>query len=424
MRLNKNKLHLTAFILASFASLPVYVSAVFEKGDKRARIPGKPDDGQVIDTRPSLSPYPTVAPTVSHQPSGECMSFNLTIMTDMFPGETSWELFNPRSEVIFSSDDEDPLVNSTLHGFEKCIEMTCGDEDSFYEFVMKDSYGDGIIYPGYYEIHVDGDFIHRGGNFGDYEATNFTSCNYEAPSLSPSPTVAPSVSHQPSGECMPFDLSILPDNYPNETSWELFNPRGEVISSSSEEDPLVSDKIFVFQTCLGTYCADDSEYQFVIKDSFGDGIISPGFYKVFLDGELLKSGGNYTEEVVTFSSCPTSAPTVSAPPSPAPIPVCADSTDKFFYKFKDDGATPKLKKCSFFDGKSEGKRKKMCKTKAPTGSGHGSAKDVCPQTCDNCCDIEIEHLENEKANLKNEKEDLMKLVERYKYIFELYNIDV
>ena len=48
MRLNKNKLHLTAFILASFASLPVHVSAVFEKGDKRAKIPGKLDDGQEI----------------------------------------------------------------------------------------------------------------------------------------------------------------------------------------------------------------------------------------------------------------------------------------------------------------------------------------------------------------------------------------
>eukprot|EP01083_Nonionella_stella_P211031 763466_1 len=52
MRLNKKTLHLTAFILASFASLPAHVSAVFEKaGDNKqaaAEIQRNPDDGEKI----------------------------------------------------------------------------------------------------------------------------------------------------------------------------------------------------------------------------------------------------------------------------------------------------------------------------------------------------------------------------------------
>ena len=47
MRLNKKSLHLTAFFLASIASLPAHVSAVLEKGGTQAgEIPGDPDDGE------------------------------------------------------------------------------------------------------------------------------------------------------------------------------------------------------------------------------------------------------------------------------------------------------------------------------------------------------------------------------------------
>ena len=50
MRLNKKTLHLTAFFLASIASLPAHVSAVLEKGGTQAGeiIPGNPDDGEEI----------------------------------------------------------------------------------------------------------------------------------------------------------------------------------------------------------------------------------------------------------------------------------------------------------------------------------------------------------------------------------------
>ncbi len=72
---------------------------------------------------------------------------------------------------------------------------------------------------------------------------------------------------------MPFKLLILTDNYPSEISWELFHPRGEVIASSVDKEPLDNGR-YEFEKCLGTYCAAENWYfKFVIKDSYGDGII-------------------------------------------------------------------------------------------------------------------------------------------------------
>ena len=103
---------------------------------------------------------------------------------------------------------------------------------------------------------------------------------------------------------------------------------------------------------------------------------------------------------------------------------CSDSaSDKFFFKFKNDGTTPVTKKCSFLQGKNKNQRKQICKKKAPVDSGYLSAKDVCPETCGNCCAVEIEHLENEKEDLENRLENSDKLVERFEYILKLYGID-
>jgi len=310
----------------------------------------------------------------------------------------------------------------------------------------------------------------------------------------------PTVSHQPSGACMPVDIRILPDEHASETSWNLFNPRGDVINSSDQEDPLLLETLFVLHTCLRTYCADDLEYQFVIRDSYGDGIIAPGFYEIYVDGDLIKKGGDFTTEDVTkFSSCaPTSAPTInphscnedpevtvgrkkpdgaivqhtcgwlgtqsdkviqawcrttkwpndtippasyacpntcdtcSAAPSSAPTSVCSDSaTEKFFFK-ANEGGNAVGKKCSIFEGRNEKWIKKICNIPVPVDhidSGYLSAKDICPETCGNCCALEIEHLENKVEYIENENEELENVNEelenenqRYKFIFKLYNI--
>mmetsp|Transcript_8815 Transcript_8815/g.12580 ORF Transcript_8815/g.12580 Transcript_8815/m.12580 type:complete len:102 (+) Transcript_8815:376-681(+) len=90
------------------------------------------------------------------------------------------------------------------------------------------------------------------------------------------------------------------------------------------------------------------------------------------------------------------------------------------------------KKCSIFEGRNEKWIKKICNIPVPVDhidSGYLSAKVVCPETCGNCCALEIEHLENKVEYIENENEELENVNEelenenqRYKFIFKLYNI--
>ena len=90
------------------------------------------------------------------------------------------------------------------------------------------------------------------------------------------------------------------DNYPNETTWEL-KENGVIIStggpySSSGPQPTT------YATITPGNC-----YTFIMKDSYGDGILAPGNFKVkdVNNGTIVWGGtnsptGNFTSEVTTY----------------------------------------------------------------------------------------------------------------------------
>ncbi|MBK9016906.1 MAG: T9SS type A sorting domain-containing protein [Saprospiraceae bacterium] len=81
----------------------------------------------------------------------------LELLTDEYPSETTWELFNQNGEVIFSGGPYTQQI--TLNTIPMCIEAGC------YTFSIYDSYGDGMYWPasgimGNYEIfNSDGQVI-------------------------------------------------------------------------------------------------------------------------------------------------------------------------------------------------------------------------------------------------------------------------
>ena len=75
-------------------------------------------------------------------------------------------------------------------------------------------------------------------------------------------------------------VRIVADNYPQETSWEIADNTGTIIASGLS----TGDTICVAQNS----CA-----QFTIRDSFGDGIFTPGGYYVYVDGVLIAQGAAF-----------------------------------------------------------------------------------------------------------------------------------
>lgn len=90
-------------------------------------------------------------------------------------------------------------------------------------------------------------------------------------------------------------IDIVPDQFPNETSWELRNQSGTLLASGDTTDANI---------CLDTANC----LTFTIFDTFGDGICCAygnGSYTVTYGGIQIATGGNFAyDETVEFGNCP------------------------------------------------------------------------------------------------------------------------
>ena len=89
-------------------------------------------------------------------------------------------------------------------------------------------------------------------------------------------------------------IQIIGDDWPGEISWELSIGGEEIASGLAEGDTICVDMTEEFPCFL-----------FEIHDSYGDGIYDPGGYWIYLDGDEIASGGNYTYgDEVAFDCAP------------------------------------------------------------------------------------------------------------------------
>ena len=128
---------------------------------------------------PSLSPSssvrPSLQPSISHHPTDQCIDVEVNIFTDNFPSDLSWTI----SEEVTDDDDnivatlnwEDFVEEESLVVSNVCL------YDGNYTFTIRDSFGDGINDPGYYNLTVNGVVIKSGGGsngFLEEESVSFS----------------------------------------------------------------------------------------------------------------------------------------------------------------------------------------------------------------------------------------------------------
>jgi hypothetical protein len=86
-------------------------------------------------------------------------------------------------------------------------------------------------------------------------------------------------------------IRIVPDSWPQEISWQLSVAGAGMITSGT----FTGDTICVpTGTCL----------EFVINDSYGDGIFSPGGYWLYVDGVQVATGNAYGSQDMVALNCP------------------------------------------------------------------------------------------------------------------------
>jgi len=209
---------------------------------------------------PCLSPHPD-----------PCISVD--IFADNKPQEITWTL----------EDGSNNQLTSGTHTGMNCFDTT-NRTDVCYDFKIADSGNDGICCShgaGSYALNWGITQLHKGGgNYGAGETVQI--CD-------PAHCVL---------------VYIIPDAYPDDTSWEIKEKSSGTIISSGDENGNNCVSNLEYNTC----------YTFVLYDQFGDGLLKKGKVEVFYQyNELLSyTGGdnlpNWSKKewpICVGSNCPT-----------------------------------------------------------------------------------------------------------------------
>jgi hypothetical protein len=272
----------------------------------------------------------TCAPTMAPTPlvcSDDEASFEVDITFDDHSNEISWVLENECTgeQVITEAYD----YGETSDLYSACIPR------GGYIFEIFDSAGDGLnsgsdgpnsggtitvnYDGGEYELEVEDN---RENNFGS-SASATIGASTCSPTTSPSPTMAPSPSSEfciDDGQ-MKVSVIVRTDNWPSDISWTIADPDNNVVAN--DDDSFMSNKLYKQAICLTEMCGSGSSYTFTIMDSYGDGILNPGYYKVLVDGVRVDGGDglNSNERSIEINGCP------STPTTPPVSPCTEDEVE-------------------------------------------------------------------------------------------------
>jgi len=150
--------------------------------------PGNPDNPQQLCIAPEAVPShlaehegDAVGPcdlecTATNAPFDSCVDLTVDLQTDLFGGETSWELIDLDEGILLDSRAPGSLEGSKAHS-----DTYCGNSTHCYEFTIHDVFGDGICCQsghGNYSIGFDGEVTPSptGGAFGSTETVFVGNC--------------------------------------------------------------------------------------------------------------------------------------------------------------------------------------------------------------------------------------------------------
>ncbi len=260
-------------------------------------------------------------PTPSPAPSADPFTVSCTfeLKTDNFPSEISWSLVDGTGSFKRAGPKPDQKYEpNTLYSFEWKLK-----ECTPYTFIIKDTNGDGLGHsplPGFFSMSINGQRLmgqSDGTDFGAEDRIDIFSCPTPVPSPSPSISVSPTIPNTgfptfgttfppvSTPDTMSCIFVLLTDNYPSDITWSITDSRGTFKRAGPKlNEEYKPNTLYTFEWRLYqcTY------YIFEVTDKFGDGILSPGYFKMFIDGERLvgqSDGGEFgSSDRLVIHHCP------------------------------------------------------------------------------------------------------------------------
>jgi len=301
----------------------------------------------------------TALPTTSAMPTPDCVceyEAQLTIFTDAYPGETTWEIESNDDRCGAYFEEGGPYDSSDTT-YTRTISSLCS--DTSYKFTIFDSWGDGICCShgdGFYEL-VQGTVVASGDEFDASESTSFT-----AIATSSSPTDVPTKA--PTGCTADYDVWIgdgFCDPAPY-NSWECSWDGGDCC-----EETCVTNQTNTKSTCgmNGYTCLDPmtaTPTSLPTKNPSSAPTSAP-----------TTSNPSYVPTSSNPSHSPTPAPSTTPTPAPSKFPSavsCEPDSTTWYYK-KD------WKDCDWVSKSSSSRCTKE-------GNDGTLASESCMETCTGC----------------------------------------
>ncbi|PCJ81966.1 MAG: hypothetical protein COA49_03100 [Bacteroidetes bacterium] len=138
-------------------------------------------------------------------------------------------------------------------------------------------------------------------------------------------------------QCVPGESEItvvlLTDNYPAEISWTLSDTTGVILSGGSYTG---NNTTYTASVCI-LASTTPSCLQFIINDSYGDGIccaFGNGAFTILVDGVEVATGGNFaSQDVVMFDCAPGTTCNDAVALTSADYGIISQTSDNFWYTF-------------------------------------------------------------------------------------------
>jgi hypothetical protein len=222
---------------------------------------------------PTVSPAPSAATPSPTACAGDYLT--VEVLTDSYPGETSWTLRNEcTGDNVWSSSGYTSA--NTLFTDSKCL------PNGEYTFTINDSFGDGICCSygsGSYEVTWGDTLEASGGAFTTSESTTFGSCTPPTPAPTTSePSPTPTTTSCESIGKSKVTVTVTTDDHPDEVSWMIVSPDRSTVKSSSFDN---ASTTYEMDVCLDVVSLC---HTFKIFDVYGDGLQGNGGVNVALDG--------------------------------------------------------------------------------------------------------------------------------------------
>ena len=223
------------------------------------------------------------------------VEITISITTDDYPGETSWQLIDQNGGGWYINSGDLTQINTT-YTYTYCVPDT-----NCYTFTIYDTWGDGICCNygnGSYVVSQDGSPVVSGGSFASSQSTSgIGGC------------LLPPVSCS-ANEVEVF-ISITTDDYPLETSWQLVDQNGSGWFIAAG-DLTQQNTTYTWSICV----PDTNCYTYSIFDSWGDGICcfwGSGSYFINYNGSQVASGSSFLSSETTSQIGACIAPIVCFP---------------------------------------------------------------------------------------------------------------